>query len=359
MTQPRAGLRCVSSIPHQAVVRCFGVLMALLTFGCETKVPENTVAIEADRADDQQTLEWSFRASSPLRRLESPSVKVNGKLYLFAGFKQELVITDDVGVYDPVADIWTSGAPMPTAVTHMGTALVGSDVWILGGFIGDHPGVATDRVQIYDTVADRWREGPSLPHPRASLAAAFNDGQIHVFGGLKPDRQTDVGEHFTLKLQARQQSWTRQADLPNPRNHLSGLALNGLIYAVGGQFGHDDGRDQTPYVDAFDPETGDWAAVADLPADRSHFEPGTFAFENKIVIVGGQRERGVTDEVTIYDPETNQWSHACNLPRKLLAPAANAFDGQVIVAAGGLRGTERPRDVVLATGLALCIGSNS
>ena len=73
-----------------------------------------------------------------------------------------------------------------------------------------------------------------MPNPRGSLAAAYSEGKIHVFGGLLPDRKTDVGEHFILDVINQNAGWVAAADMPEPRNHHSGAALNGKIYAIGG-----------------------------------------------------------------------------------------------------------------------------
>lgn len=64
----------------------------------------------------------------------------------------------------------------------MGAVAVGEEIWVLGGFAGDHPGKSTNLVQIYNTSTDTWSRGPSLPLPRASGGAVFSKGKIHYFG---------------------------------------------------------------------------------------------------------------------------------------------------------------------------------
>lgn len=291
---------------------------------------------------------WNDLATSSLSKVEAQSAKVNGKLYVLAGFLSGLKITGETEIYDPTSDTWTIGAPMPTPVTHMGAVVVGDEIWILAGFEGDHPGVATDKVQIYNTVSNQWRDGPSLPNPRGSGAAAYNDGKIHFFGGLLPDRKTDVGEHYILDIEDQSAGWISAAALPNPRNHLSAASVNGLVYAIGGQYGHDGGVQDQNFVDAYNPQTDEWTRVAGLPTARSHFEPGTMVHNNKIIIVGGRQGGIFFDNVSEYDPATNQWTERCPLPSKLLAPAAKVFGDQLIVANGGENGTCCPKNSTLA-----------
>jgi len=288
---------------------------------------------------DPTSCGWNALASSSISKLESQSAKVNGKLYTFAGFMSNLKITGVTEVYDPATDSWSTGAPMPTPVTHMGAAVIGNDIWIVAGFVGDHPGTATDKVQIYNTLTDTWRSGPALPNPRGSGAAAYANGKLHFFGGLLPDRVTDVGEHYVLEISNQAAGWQAAAPMPNPRNHLSAAAVDGKIYAIGGQHGHDNGVQDQSFLHVYDPQTDTWSRKADLPSARSHFEPGTIVHNDKIIIVGGRRGNFFFDDVTEYDPATDTWSERCELPENLLAPAAKVFGDRLIVANGGINGT--------------------
>ncbi|MEO9870996.1 ThuA domain-containing protein [Ekhidna sp.] len=306
---------------------------------------EGSLIIEPD------TCVWNTLANSSLSKVEAQSVKVNDKLYVLAGFLSGLQITAATEIYDPMTDAWSLGAPMPTAVTHMGAVAVGDEIWILAGFVGNHPGVATDQVQIYNTVTDTWSAGPSLPNPRGSGAAAFSDGKIHFFGGLLPDRMTDVGEHYILNVNDQATGWQVAADMPEPRNHLSGAAVNGKIYAVGGQFGHDGGTQDQSFLHTYNPTTNTWTQLTDLPTPRSHFEPGTIVHNDKIIIVGGRNGNFFFDDVSEYDPATDTWTERCELPTNLLAPSAKVFGDQLIVANGGEDGVCCPKSETISIGI--------
>ena len=109
---------------------------------------------EGSLIDTDENCDWNTLADSSLEKVEAQSVKINDKLYVLAGFLSGLNITGTTEIYDPASDSWSIGAPMPTPVTHMGAVGVGNEIWILGGFEGNHPGVATDNVQIYNTATD-------------------------------------------------------------------------------------------------------------------------------------------------------------------------------------------------------------
>ena len=299
---------------------------------------------------DADPCHWNYLASSPIKKAEAQSAKVNGKLYVLAGFTKGngLQILNNTDIYDPANDVWSKGTPMPTPVTHMGIAVVDDDIWIVAGFTGNDPGVATDKVQIYNTTTDTWRNGPSIPAPRGSGAAVYNKGKIHFFGGLLPDRMTDVDEHYVLDLDNLSRGWKPAAKLPHARNHLGGASVNGLVYAIGGQYGHDNVEpDDQKWLEAYNPATDTWTRMADLPSDRSHFEPGTIVHNGKIIIVGGRRGWFYFfNDITEYDPATNTWTERCKLPNRNMAAAAKVFGDKLIVANGGIDGETHPTDEV-------------
>ena len=305
----------------------------------QPKVSAIEILGEGNLLDGEPSCDWNSLANSSISKVEAQSAKVNGKLYVMAGFMAGLKITGATEIYDPATDSWSVGAPMPTPVTHMGAATVGNEVWIVAGFVGNHPGAATDQVQVYNTVTDTWRAGPALPNPRGSGAAAYVNGKLHFFGGLLPDRRTDVGEHYILDINNQAAGWQAAAPMPNPRNHLSAAAVDGKVYAIGGQYGHDNGVQDQSFLHEYDPATDTWTRKADLPSARSHFEPGTMVHNGKIIIVGGRRGGFFFNDVTEYDPTTDTWTERCELPENLLAPAAKVFGDQLIVANGGINGT--------------------
>ena len=330
----------VATVDANGLVTAVGIGTATITV--TTNDGGFTATSTLNVTEAQISCQWTDLASSNLNKVESQSAKIGNKLYVLAGFLENLKITGVTEIYDVNLDEWSTGAPMLLPVTYMGVATVGDEIWIIGGFAGNHPGVATEKVQIYNTLTNTWRYGVDLPSPRASGASVKNGDNIHYFGGLLPDRLTDVGDHYVLDLNNEQAGWTTAAPLPDPRNHLSAANINGLIYAIGGQFGHDNVVVDQKFLDVYDPNTNIWSRLANLPSERSHFEPGTLVYDNKIIIVGGRRANFFFNDVTQYDPILNQWNELCELPNNILAPAAKAFGNRLIVANGGIDGTSNP-----------------
>lgn len=275
-------------------------------------------------------------------RLESQCVLVKSKLYVIGGFTHNLKILNSIESYNFQTNTWINEGRMPTAVTHAATVLVDDDIWIIGGFIGNHPGEATNFVQIYNTQTAKWRPGPVLPHKRASLSGSVNGSKIHILGGLLPDRNTDVGEHYVYDIKNPEFGWLKLKDMPNPRNHHSAVTIGDYLYVIGGQYGHDLCTQDQKFLHRYNTLTDSWERLTDLPQNRSHFEPGTIVYGNKLIIIGGRDGDIFFDEITMYDTVTNCWLEVCNLPAKLLAPAAKIINNYLIVTNGGVNGTQNP-----------------
>ena len=287
--------------------------------------------------------DWLRAAASPIERVEAPTLKLNGKLYVFGGFDGGLRPIPRLDVYDTSTDSWNRLKDIPLTVTHLNPASDGKTVWFVGGYKGRHPGKVTAEVWKYNVAADSWSRGVDLPKPRAGGVLVYYDKRLHYFGGFA-DRNKTCTEHWTLALNDSGQ-WNPAPAMPVPRGHLSAAVINDVIYALGGQVGHDVRAQDAKECYKYEPGIRKWSACADLPFNRSHFEPGTIVKDGRIVIVGGRSNNtkfgnpGVA-HVTQFDPKTDKWTELEPLPHRLLAPSAAVMGDKLVVIAGGLNNTQ-------------------
>lgn len=83
------------------------------------------------------------------------------------------------------------------------------------------------------TAESFWNNGAPMPTPRTEIAAALLGDNIYIIGGFdKSGRVTDIVEVYNLK----NNSWTKIAPMPQPLHHTSATSYNGKskIYVVGG-----------------------------------------------------------------------------------------------------------------------------
>jgi N-acetylneuraminic acid mutarotase len=192
---------------------------------------------------------------------------------------------------------------------------------------------STSHVWIYNTKTNTWSAGPDLPAPRGAGALVKLGNTLHFFGGLET-RQQDQGEQWVLNLK-RPTGWVADASMPIAVNHLSGVALNGKIYAIGGQHLWDEDSGNTAAVQVYDSASHAWSIAATLPAPRGHIADSTFVLNNRIVIVGGA-SNGVPalNDVICYMPGRRGWMTLGTFPEARRAPVARAVGGRLIVTTG-------------------------
>jgi N-acetylneuraminic acid mutarotase len=287
--------------------------------------------------------DWVEAAASPVERVEAPTLKLKDKLYIVGGFDGGLRPIPHLDVYDPKTNSWDRLKDIPLTATHLNPASDGKTVWFVGGYKGRHPGKTTVEVWEYNIAADSWSRGVDLPVPRAGGTLVYRDKKLHYFGGFA-DRNKTCVEHWTLAVDDGK-IWEPAPAMPAPRGHHSAVVIDGAIYSLGGQVGHDTNPQDAKECYKYDPETRKWSVIADLPFNRSHFEPGTIVVDGRIIIVGGRSNNtkfgnpGVA-HITQYDPKTDKWTELDPLPQRLLAPCAAVMGDQLVVIAGGLNNTQ-------------------
>lgn len=282
--------------------------------------------------------DWRVLPSAPVRRYEAPNAEIEGKLYVFGGFSgteiQALTRTD---VYDPETDSWSSGPPLPEPVTHVVPETADGQIWVVGGFYGDHPGPSTDLVYSYDLASGEWRKRKPLPQPTASAVPLLAGRTLHLVGGFL-DRDATTAAHWALSLDE-PEAWVERAPMKHARGHHTAAVVDGKLYVFGGQFRHDTDPVDLDVAEVYDPAADCWSDCAPLPQPRSHAETSTVVRDGRIVLIGGLnrnaglRIRGLPD-VTSYDPQTDLWTALAPLPVGLIGPGAKVIGDRLYVTGG-------------------------
>ncbi len=308
---------------------------------------------------------WVDVATGIKPRAEAQPILYMGKLHVFNGFAPNIQIENSSEVFDFAARQWSPLATMPNqpngnpwAMTHHGIAQVGDTVWMAGGRVGNNPGPVTNQVWWYLLSTNTWIESPyPLPLPAGGGGMGRLGRKLHYVGGFDPQANCDVDLHLVFDLDNPAAGWVSYDDspMPIPRNHFGTTVMGGKLYTIAGQNGHDGCQFGTNIkaVHEYDPATDAWTQLADFPINNSHIEPGTFAIDGKIYVVGGQNQGNGSvpnagKNVYVLDPAANNglgvWTKLDDfeLPENLLAPAARIVGDEFIVTHGGAPNTGSP-----------------
>jgi N-acetylneuraminic acid mutarotase len=295
---------------------------------------------------------WATKAWCPLVRFEAVGGAAAGKLFQFSGYYTvgaKILATRECDAYDPVTDKWSSIASIPQAISHCGQVADTDNpnqpiFWLAGGFLGDHPGPSTNEVWKYDIKNNVWSAGPSLPGPRAGGALVKLGRELHYYGGtvrLNGTYVQDYGTHWALDLdggtawRTTTKSGQTLAPMPNPRNHMGGIAFKGKLYAVGGQhLGQQDTTAQSE-VDVYDPATNTWTQTTPMPRPIGHVTANVFIRNGLIVVTSGAGDNSSKlPNVIEYNPSTETWAELPSLPDGRQSPVSGLVGDRMVVTCG-------------------------
>jgi N-acetylneuraminic acid mutarotase len=123
-----------------------------------------------------------------------------------------------------------------------------------------------------------------------------------------------------------QGNWSVAAQMTTTRTEIVADAFKGKIYVAGGEA---LGRQDSPLLQEFDPQTGRWRDLAPMPKGASHV--GIAALNGKIYVAGGftaNVHKNPLDQFIEYDIATDTW--------RTLAPLSSPRGSISLVALGGM-----------------------
>jgi N-acetylneuraminic acid mutarotase len=309
------------------------LLLQFLAVLCVLALPVSAGPVKTEH--DRGT--WRTAAPMPTKRTEVAAATLDGKIYVVGGFEKpslgnvmNFAITPSVEAYDPVMDRWTSKAPLPVGLHHVGIGVVGGRLYVIGGYTKSgftvwNP-VAT--VYAYDPATDNWTERAPMPTARGALSVTEHDGKLYAIGGY--DRKANNAQ--VEVYDPAQNVWTSGAPMPTPRDHLATATVTGKIYAIGGRIDGDYSRNLA-VTERYDPTTDRWTPVSDLPTARSGITAAVV--DGRIYVFGGEKAVGTFQENEAYDSARDTWQSMAPMPTARHGLGSTVVQGRIYVISGG------------------------
>jgi N-acetylneuraminic acid mutarotase len=226
---------------------------------------------------------------------------------------------------------WSRGMPLPVARGEVAAALVGGQIYVVGGFVAG--GENSPRVDAYSPAAKSWRQIPDLPLPVDHAMAAGYRGTLYVVGGYGPSRS-----RLTTLFAYSGGSWARLTPMPEQRAAGGAVVVNGKLYVVGGTASSTiagplaASRLATTML-AYDIAARRWSTLRGA-TPREHL--AVTALGGRIYAIGGRKAGADTnlDLVEVYSPQKRRWKRLPRVPGKRGGTGA-AATGRWIVSVGG------------------------
>jgi N-acetylneuraminic acid mutarotase len=309
------------------------VLVPFLTGLCFIALPVSTQSVEPEL--DRGV--WHTAAPVPTKRTEVAAATLRDKIYVVGGFEQpslgnvlNLAITPSLEEYDPATDRWTSKAPMPVGLHHVGIAVTGGRLYVIGGYKQSRLSVwgPVATVYAYDPATDTWAERAPMPTARGALSVTVHDRKLYAIGGYDRNANSAAVEVYDPE----RDTWAARAPLPTPRDHLASATASGKVYAIGGRL-NGDYHQNLAITEVYDPVTDRWSRAADLPTARS----GITAAEvgGRVYVFGGEGGEGTFRENEAYDPTRDSWQTMAPMPTARHGLGSAVVNGRIHVISGG------------------------
>lgn len=135
--------------------------------------------------------------------------------------------------------------------------------------------------------------------------------------------------------------WRKEHPIPFGTDELRAAALAGRIYLAGG---HSRDSASIARVDEFDPRTGRYERLPDMPQRLDHV--AMVSHGDSIFVIGGWTDSIPTNQVWRYSTKARRWTEVASMHVSRGSPAAAVVDGRIYVAGGAPANTAKPHSSV-------------
>jgi N-acetylneuraminic acid mutarotase len=172
---------------------------------------------------------WTPLQSSLDYHALSQAVYFNGRIYNMGGHDEHFIYTDTTRIYDIATNTWSTGAPMPQALTLMATALWDGVVYVAGGFFN---GQRVNTLYAYHIVSNTWETLAPMPQALARPGFGIINGKLYVAGGTNG---APLNTLYIYDIATNTWRLDNERHLPQAVDGPGSSVLNGLLYLYGGR----------------------------------------------------------------------------------------------------------------------------
>ena len=274
---------------------------------------------------------WSNGAPMATARSEITSAVLDNKIYVIGGFENGRSTVSAVEAYDPIANKWTTVAPLPQPLDHTAAAAASSDgkLYVVGGGYLDRDNLS-DKLYVYNPDYNNWTQGANLPGARGAMTANFVDGVLYVVGGVDNQKTLDR----LLAYDPSTDAWSEKSPMPTTaREHLTSAVVDGKLYVMGGRTNGMSANVNTNEV--YDPKTDKWTVLEPMPSKRGGL--ASAVANGSIYVFGGEQPSGTFANNEKFDTANNKWTIEAPMPTARHGLTAASVGDEIYVIGGGPR----------------------
>jgi hypothetical protein len=237
-------------------------------------------------------------------------------------------------LYDPDTSTWQVAASMGSGRSSFtATRLDDGKVLAVGGIGGywAYAGgvffpIMASSAELYDPAKGTWSAAGSAGGRYGRAAVRLMDGRVMVMGGGSFAYKIAQPRQDTLAYDPATGGWAQLADMPLARMDMAAILLDdGRVLVVGGEIFSDNPVSTTAWL--YDPAANAWSGAASLQYSHGTTTTAVRLPDGKIFVTGAVPE--------VYDPVANTWTTVAAPPVASTSPANDLADGKILVAGDG------------------------
>lgn len=290
----------------------------------------------------QSEPEWQWQQietqGQPTARHEASFVEHNGLFYLIGGRR-----VNPVDVFDPQTNTWTAKSSTPIELHHFQAVSLGNAIYLVGAMTGVFPKeTPLANVIAYYPGTDSFKTLHEIPESRrrgGAGAVVYND-KIYIIGGIT-NGHLDGYQPWLDEYDPATGEWTALPDAKFARDHVQASVINDKLYVFGGRTSRF--RTEQPlellvqHGEIFDLEARQWLPVKqDLALPTLRAGNMSLAWGNEIVIAGGESHTQKTShiEVDSFNTVTRTWRRWPDLTQGRHGTGFAIYNGYVYTSSG-------------------------
>jgi len=280
-------------------------------------------------------VKWKEVAPLPVGRTAHTAILLHGSVYVGGGYEGEGVNDYQpcyrVDVYNLITGRWNFSA-ITTPYCKFAMTVLDDKLVFAGGQTSEE---VTNEVLVLND--GEWKIFSEMPTARSSIVAIGYRSMLITVGGTIKVKGKWIRLATTELLDSANGCWYTCADLPVPHNQLKATIINNTLHLLGGNDKDFDPSLQvfTASLDNLSSHQVKWQSLPDTPWCYS----APVVLYNKFLLTVGGRQpfdnTSMTSQVCAFNPSTGLWRHLANIPvARTLTQVVNIADNKIIVLGG-------------------------
>ena len=297
---------------------------------------DDNICLQQPVADSQvdifsKTVKWKELAPLPVGHNGHTAVLLGGSVYVGGGFVGRSIndYQDSyrLDVYNLTTNQWSS-SPITTPYCWFALTVLDDKLVTAGGLIKNEEVVK--KVLVLN--AGQWKDYSEMPTARSCATAVGYHSMLIVVGGEIKVEGILTAISTTELLDTTNGCWYTCNNLPSPHQQMKAAIMNDKLYLLGGFDKHGEPSPQVfvASLDTLLTHQFNWQLAPNTPWCCS----APVVLYNKFLLTVGGCQQSNTSEAYIFNPSTGQWKHLTNIPAARSGPAVVGVADSILVIGG-------------------------